>query len=81
MIQRIAEIYEVGANTVVSAKLDQICKFMETLSTQSNIGATSTPYGGAPQPTQPEETVNFVNNFNKQWKNPYSNTYNPEWMN
>ena len=81
LIQRIAGIYEVGANTAVSVKLDQICKYMETLSTQSNIGATSSTYGGAPEPTQPEETVNYVNNFNRQENNPYSNTYNPGWRN
>ena len=81
LIQRIAGIYEVEANTAVSAKLDQICKYMETLSTQSNIGATSSTYGGAPEPTQPEETVNYVNNFNRHGNNPYSNTYNPGWRN
>ena len=80
-IQIIAGIYEVGANTTVSAKLDQICKFMETLSIQNNIGSTSSPYGGAPEPNQLEETVNYVNNFNKHGNNPYSNTYNPWWMN
>ena len=77
MVQRIAGIYEVGANTAVSAKLDQICKFMETLSTQSNIGATSSPFGGAPELNELEETLNYVNNFKKQGNNPYSNTYNP----
>ena len=46
LIQRIAGIYEVGANTAVSAKLGQICKFMENLAT----GSTSSPYGGASEP-------------------------------
>ena len=81
MIQRIAGIYEVGTNTTVNAKLDQISKFIETPSTESNIGSTSSPYGGAPEPNQLEETVNFVNNFNRQGNNPYSNTYNLGWRN
>ena len=76
MIQRIVGIYEVGANTSVSTKLDQICKFMETLNIQKKIGSTSSPYEGALELNQLEEMVNYVKNFNKQGNNPYSNTYN-----
>ena len=65
MIQRIAGIYEVGANSAVSTKLDQICKFMETLGMQSNIGTPNSPYGEAPEQNQLEEMVNYVNNFNR----------------
>ena len=49
---------------------------METLTT----GSTNSLYGGASEPNQLEETVNYVNNF-RQGNNPYSNTYNPGWRN
>ena len=81
MIQWITGIYEVGANSAVSTQLDQIYKFMETLGMQSNIGTTNSPYVEAPEQNQLEETVNYVNNFNRQENNPYSNTYNPGWRN
>ena len=32
MIQRIAGIYDVGANSTVNTKLDQMCKCLETIS-------------------------------------------------
>ena len=84
MIQRIVGIYEVGANTAMNAKLNMICKNLETFNMKVNDGSTSSPFGGAPELesyNQQDETVNYVNNFNRQRNNPYSNTYNSGWKN
>ena len=84
MIQIIVGIYEVGVNTALNAKMDMICKNLETLNMKVNGGSTSSPFGGAPESEsykQQEETVNYVNNFIRRGNNPYYNTYNPEWRN